>query len=89
VLSGAAGLRIGHSWLAPGRMSRTQSLIVAARETAVLLYGVTGLLLVAAGIEAFWSSASWLDARIKFGVAALCWTAVFSYLALQGRRRAG
>lgn len=89
VLSGAAGLRIGHSWLAPGRMSRTQSLIVAARETAVLLYGVTGLLLIAAGIEAFWSSASWLDARIKFGVAALCWTAVFSYLALQGRRRAG
>jgi uncharacterized membrane protein SpoIIM required for sporulation len=86
VLSGAAGLRIGHALLAPGRLTRLQSLVVATRDAAVLLYGVTGMLLVAAGIEAFWSSATWLPAAAKHGSAAVCWTAVLAYFALQGRR---
>lgn len=86
VLSGAAGLRIGHSVLAPGRLTRRQSLIEATRDAAVLLYGVTAMLLVAAAIEAFWSSATWVPASVKFGVAAVCWTAVVTYLVLQGRR---
>src|SRR4029077_13957405 len=60
VLSGAAGLRIGHALLAPGRLTRLQSLVLAARDSAVLLYGVTAMLLVAAAVEAFWSSAIWL-----------------------------
>ena len=41
VLSGAAGLRIGHALLAPGRLTRLQSLVLATRDSAVLLYGVT------------------------------------------------
>jgi uncharacterized membrane protein SpoIIM required for sporulation len=86
VLAGAAGLRIGHALLSPGRQTRRQSLIAASRQSVVLLYGVTAMLLVAAGIEAFWSSAVWLPANVKYGVAALCWTGVFAYLALQGRR---
>ena len=44
VLSGAAGLRIGHSLLAPGRLRRRPSLVRAAEDTAVLLYGVVALL---------------------------------------------
>ena len=86
VLSGAAGLRIGHALLAPGRLTRRQSLVVATRESAVLLYGVTAMLLVAAAIEAFWSSATWLPAGVKYGVAALCWAAVLAYFLFQGRR---
>jgi uncharacterized membrane protein SpoIIM required for sporulation len=86
VLSGAAGLRIGHALLAPGRLRRVQSLVSAARETAIILYGVIGLLLIAAAVEAFWSSASWLNPAIKYAVAAVCWTAVLGYLLLQGRR---
>ena len=86
VLSGAAGLRIGHSLLAPGRNGRLQSLVQAARETAPMLYGLTAMLLVAAAVEAFWSSASWLAPSVKYGVAAICWTAVIGYLTLQGRR---
>ena len=53
-----------------------------------MLYGVVALLLVAAGIEAFWSSAQWLAPAVKYSVAALCWTAVLAYLTLQGRRAA-
>jgi uncharacterized membrane protein SpoIIM required for sporulation len=85
VLSGAAGLRIGHALVAPGRRTRRQALVEATQATAVLLYGVTALLLVAAGVEAFWSSATWLPASIKYGVAAVCWVSVFAYLTLQGR----
>jgi uncharacterized membrane protein SpoIIM required for sporulation len=85
VLAGAAGLRIGHSLLAPGRRTRLQSLVLAAKESTVIVYGVFLFLLVAAAIEAFWSSATWMPASMKYGVAALCWTGVISYLALQGR----
>jgi uncharacterized membrane protein SpoIIM required for sporulation len=86
VLAGGAGLKIGHSLLAPGRLSRLAALTVATGESAVILYGVTGLLIVAAAVEAFWSSATWMSPAIKYGVAAVCWTAVLAYLFLQGRR---
>jgi uncharacterized membrane protein SpoIIM required for sporulation len=86
VLSGAAGLRIGHALLAPGRLTRLQALILASREVVVILYGVTAMLVVAAAVEAFWSSASWLAPTLKYGVASLCWAAVLGYLLFQGRR---
>jgi hypothetical protein len=46
------------------------------------------MLLVAAGIEAFWSSARWLAPAVKYSAAAACWIAVLAYLTLQGRRAA-
>jgi uncharacterized membrane protein SpoIIM required for sporulation len=85
VLSGAAGLKIGHALLAPRRLTRLQSLVQATRDSAVLLYGVTGMLLVAAAIEAFWSSATWLAPAAKYGSAVVCWTAVLGYFVFQGR----
>ena len=86
VLAGAAGLKIGHALLAPGRRSRVQALVIASGESAVLLYGLIAMLLIAAAVEAFWSSAQWLNPWIKYSVAAVCWTAVIAYLTLQGRR---
>ena len=85
VLSGAAGLRLGHALLAPGRYTRLQSLVRAAKESAVIIYGVMAMLLIAAALEAFWSSAKWMPPMMKYGVAANCWIAVLSYLTLQGR----
>jgi uncharacterized membrane protein SpoIIM required for sporulation len=85
VLSGAAGLRIGHALLVPGRHTRLQSLVRASKETAVIIYGVVVFLIIAAAIEAFWSSAGWIPHYMKYSVAALVWTAVLSYLTLQGR----
>lgn len=86
VLAGTAGLRLGHALLAPGRRTRRVALVDASRDTAVLLYGVTAMLVVAAAVEAFWSSASWLNPFAKYGVAAVCWTAVLAYFVFQGRR---
>jgi len=86
VLSGATGLRLGHALVAPGRLSRVQSLTLAARETAIIIYGFVVMLLIAAAIEAFWSSARWLPLPLKYSVAAVCWLAILAYLSLQGRR---
>jgi uncharacterized membrane protein SpoIIM required for sporulation len=88
VLAGAAGLKLGHSLLAPGRRTRRQSLVHAARECVVVVYGVTAMLIIAAAVEAFWSSAAWIPSAVKYGVAAVCWLVVFAYFALQGRRAA-
>jgi uncharacterized membrane protein SpoIIM required for sporulation len=85
VLAGAAGLRLGHAWLAPGRRTRVESLRVASRGVVTVMYGVVGMLLVAAAIEAFWSSARWVEPAIKYGVALCCWTLVLVYLGWQGR----
>ena len=86
VLAGAAGLRIGHSLLAPGRLTRKQALVAAAREAVVIVYGVALMLLIAAAVEAFWSSSRWVPPVIKYAVAGVCWTSVLGYLTLQGRR---
>jgi uncharacterized membrane protein SpoIIM required for sporulation len=85
VLSGAAGLRIGHALLAPGRMSRRESLVKATREVVPMIYGFAIMLLIAAAIEGFWSSARWIPLPIKYGVAGVCWMGVLMYLFRQGR----
>lgn len=85
VLSGAAGLRMGHALLSPGRLTRLQALVLAAKESTVVIYGVILFLSIAAAIEAFWSSATWMPPAMKYGVAAVCWIAVLAYLTLQGR----
>jgi uncharacterized membrane protein SpoIIM required for sporulation len=85
VLSGAAGLKIGYSLVAPGRLTRLQSLVAATRECAPIVAGTAILLFVAAALEAFWSSASWLPHFVKYGVATVCWIGVLGYLTLQGR----
>jgi len=88
VLAGAAGLRLGYSWVAPGRHTRLEALRLAARHAVVIVYGVVGLLLIAAAIEAFWSSARWIAPAVKYGVGGACWLLVLAYLGWQGRPRA-
>lgn len=85
VLAGAAGLQLGHALLAPGRHTRLEALRRAAAEAIVIVYGVIGMLVIAAAIEAFWSSARWVPAEVKYGVGGACWLFVFAYLGWQGR----
>jgi uncharacterized membrane protein SpoIIM required for sporulation len=85
VLSGAAGLRIGHALVSPGQLSRRASLVAATSSVAPVIYGFSLLLLVAAAIEGFWSSATWLPGLVRYSVAAICWAAVLAYFFLQGR----
>jgi uncharacterized membrane protein SpoIIM required for sporulation len=85
VLSGAAGLAIGHALLAPGRNTRSGALREAATRVVPVLYGVFALLVVAAVVEAFWSSARWVPQEVKYGVGGVCWLLVVGWLAWQGR----
>jgi uncharacterized membrane protein SpoIIM required for sporulation len=85
-IAGAAGLKLGYGLLCPGRLSRKQSLIQAAREAMPLVYGVLFLLLVAAFIEAFWSSSSYLSNTSKYVAGGCFWLLVLSYFSLGAHR---
>lgn len=85
VIAGGAGLRLGLNLIAPGQRRRVDALADGGRRGALLCVGVLVMLLVAAFIEAFWSSIGWMPASIKYSVAALLWTAVFVWLFAGGR----
>jgi uncharacterized membrane protein SpoIIM required for sporulation len=87
VLAGAAGLRIGHALVAPGRLTRGAALRAAGRPAAVLVYGAALLTVAAALIEAFWSSRVSIPFEVKLAFGAAAGVIVFSLLALGGRSR--
>ena len=87
-LSGAAGLKLGWALLAPGRQSRGQALREAAQVAIQLVYGVIAMLLIAAFIEAYWSSKTVFTPETKYLVGAVLWLLVGAYLGLGGRQHA-
>ncbi|BAP57151.1 integral membrane protein [Thioploca ingrica] len=88
VLAGAAGLNLGMALIAPGRLTRLQALRCAATDSIRLIYGVAGMTLLAAVIEAFWSSNAAIEPLIKYIVGNLFWLILMSYFLLAGRYRA-
>jgi uncharacterized membrane protein SpoIIM required for sporulation len=87
VLCGMAGLLLGRALISPGRQRRTGALIDAARPAVQIVYGATGMLLIAAFIEAFWSSGAYLPVTGKFVVGGLLWALVAAYFLFMGARR--
>lgn len=87
VIAGGAGLRIGLSLIAPGRLRRRDALIASGRDGAKLCLGVFAMLLLAAFIEAFWSSKADLPDLVRFPLAAALWIATFWWLGMGGRGR--
>jgi uncharacterized membrane protein SpoIIM required for sporulation len=85
VMAGAAGFRLGQALLMPGDLTRLAALRRAARESMPLVYGIILFLLVAAFLEAFWSSSSLVPAWLKYLVGSSLWTLVLSYFLLAGR----
>jgi len=83
-LAGAAGMRLGLALVAPGAHTRLSALRAAAAQSLPIIAGAALMLLVAAGIEAFWSPRL-LPARVKFGVGAMLWALVALWLGLAGR----
>ena len=85
VLCGMTGLMLGRAVLAPGRRKRSDALVVAGREAVPVLYGAAAMLFVAAVIEAFWSSRTYVPAEVKYVFAAVCWLLVGVYFVRAGR----
>ncbi|VVM88215.1 hypothetical protein PS645_02635 [Pseudomonas fluorescens] len=86
-LAGAAGLQLGWALIAPGRLPRAEALRLAARQSIVLICGVMLFLLIAAFVEAYWSSMSEPAPLAKYLVGALLWILVATYLLFAGRSR--
>lgn len=85
VICGGAGLRLGMAIIAPGRMSRARALVEAGGDGGRLALGAFVMLLIAAFIEAFWSSIGSIPGPVKYSVAAVLWTAVLLWLWRGGR----
>jgi uncharacterized membrane protein SpoIIM required for sporulation len=85
VLAGMAGLKLGWAVIAPGRQQRVEALRQAAASGLRLVIGMSVLLLLAAFIEAFWSSNDAIPAQIKYAVGMAGWLLVALYLTRAGR----
>lgn len=83
-VAGGAGLMLADALLHPGRRSRLGNLMVRGREAIQVAAGAAGMLVVAAGIEAFWSPAP-IAPGIKYAVGSALWVAVAGWLLLAGR----
>jgi len=86
-LAGAAGVQLGWALIAPGQLTRGESLRLAAHKSGQMLCGVMIFLLIAAFIEAYWSSMVWPAPWIKYLVGGILWTLVAAWLLLAGRTR--
>ena len=87
-LSGAAGLKIGWSLIAPGNLGRVVALKQASAIAVRILYGAAGMTTCAAFIEAFWSSLRGIPVELKYAVGAAFWIMFLAYYLFAGRDRA-
>ena len=85
-LAGAAGLMLGWSLLAPGRQLRREALRLAAAKAIRMVAGAILFLLIAAFIEAYWSSMTYTSSTVKFWVGGGLWLLVATYLGFAGRQ---
>jgi uncharacterized membrane protein SpoIIM required for sporulation len=84
-IAGAAGLKLGYALLAPGNLTRKESLKRASLIAIQLVYGVIIMLVIAAFLEAFWSSNNILMPWQKYVVGGFLWALVIGYLVFSGR----
>lgn len=87
VFAGTAGLMLGWSLISPGNYSRLTALKIAAKKAVMIIYGSTLMLVIAAFLEAFWSSSSTLPIAVKYSVGAFFWLIVALYFIFAGRKQ--
>ncbi len=88
VLSGAAGFMLGFSIISPGRKSRLRALRDSAIEAVYMMYGVAIMFLIAAFIEAYWSSMTGIPSAVKYSAGIISWILLIAYFVFAGRSNA-
>jgi uncharacterized membrane protein SpoIIM required for sporulation len=84
-IAAGAGLRIGWSWIAPGRyLTRAQAVAQTGRQAVVVALGLGVALLVSGLIEAFVTPAP-VPIPIRLFIGAVVWLAFLVYVVLLGR----
>ncbi|MDR2101413.1 MAG: stage II sporulation protein M [Treponema sp.] len=89
VLSAQGGLLLGYRFFVPRGLSRGASLRRAGKTVIPLIAGSALLLVLAAVIEAFWSSRHELPAELRYGAGIAGWALLFFYFLCAGRNSAG
>lgn len=85
MLSGAAGFKLAQALIMPGRKSRLLALRDNAQQAIGIVYGSATLFIMAAFVEAFWSSQAWIPVTVKYVVGIGLWVLVIGYFTLLGR----
>jgi len=85
VISGSAGMKLGYSIISPGRKSRLKSLRDQGKSTVYLMYGVMMMFILAAFVEAYWSSMTEVPSSIKYIVGGALWLLMLVYFLFAGR----
>jgi uncharacterized membrane protein SpoIIM required for sporulation len=85
VLSAYAGLLMGYRFFVTGGRSRGASIRRAGREALPLITGAALFLVIAATMEAFWSSQVLVGIGLRYVVGGLGWVLLVLYITLAGR----
>lgn len=85
VLSGAAGLKLAQALVMPGRKSRRLALLDNSRIAIQIVYAAALLFVLAAFVEAFWSSQAIIPPPLKYVVGISLWLLVIFYFVRVGR----
>jgi uncharacterized membrane protein SpoIIM required for sporulation len=72
IIAGAAGCKLGYQLINPGKYVRAYALKKASKSVLPLIIGAFLMLVLAAFIEAFWSSRE-MPSLIKYSVGSICW----------------
>ncbi|GHV70160.1 hypothetical protein AGMMS49928_16880 [Spirochaetia bacterium] len=87
VLSAQAGLLLGYSFFVTKGRSRAASIRAAGKTALPLITGSTIMLVIAAVIEAFWSSRHQTPSNIRFIAGGAGWILLYSYFIFAGREK--
>jgi uncharacterized membrane protein SpoIIM required for sporulation len=89
IISAYAGLVLGYRIFVTKGLSRTASIKQAGKTAIPLITGSTIMLIIAAVVEAFWSSRNVFSYNLHFLVGTLGWIFVYVYFMFSGRKSAG
>jgi uncharacterized membrane protein SpoIIM required for sporulation len=84
VLSAGAGLKLGMSWIAPGRLSRGDSMRKVGGEALPMMGAAVVMFFLAAMIEGFISPVNAIPFWVKGGVAAISTMLLMFYFVVLG-----
>jgi len=85
VFSAHSGLLLGYSFFITKGLSRTASIKKAGQDAFPIIAGSALMLVLAAVIEAFWSSKHNLPIQLRIGTGIGCWVMVLFYFLFAGR----
>jgi len=85
IFSGYAGLLLGYRFFITGGLSRGASIKKAGQDAFPIIAGSTIMLVIAAAIEAFWSSKFHFPFMLRIGAGAGIWILLLFYFLFAGK----